>query len=233
LTERVSALLQSVNIRTEARNNLGNALLAQYEKVAAIRSDHAAARDNLDEALAALRFNIGESLGKGRGSVAPNDAKLFVTLANIYWRRYEWELAASAFRMAETLDPNSVEATFGLAMMLPRIGRDTEAAALLKRLIERGAPRVKALVRLAALPVSADGIDLVSELEQAIQSVPPDERRVGVAFALACALEKVARHAEAWRYLVGANRARFTERRAWRVDHPTAHQSGITARAPR
>ena len=122
--------------------------------------------------------------------VVPNNAKLYETLGSIYWRRYEWELAASAFRMAETLDPNSVEATFGLAMMLSRIGRDAEAAALLTRLTERGAPRLKALVRLADLPVSADGIDLVSELQQAIQSVPLDEQRVGVAFALACALDK-------------------------------------------
>jgi tetratricopeptide (TPR) repeat protein len=207
----------------EAHNNLGNAFaalgrteeaVAQYERALAVQPDYGDARENLVQALVALRFDPCGALEKAPGLLAPKDAKFFVTLGNVYWRRSEGELAASAFRAAKALEPNSVEVSFALARMLGKVGREIEAAALLEGLIERGAGRLEALVRLAALPVSAHRIDLVSELNQAIQHIREDEHRIRVAFALASALDKAGRYSEAWQTLVPANRAIFAAMKA-------------------
>jgi tetratricopeptide (TPR) repeat protein len=200
----------------EARNNLGNVLqvlgrakdaVAQYRQALAVQPDYAEARENLAELLAAMRFDPNEPPEKTRGLAAPSDANLLVMLGRSYWRRFEMELAASAFRAALTLDPSSIEAGSGLARTLAKMGQEVEAATLWKSLIERGMPRTEALVRLADLPVKASGIDLISELEQALKNIKNNNQRVEIAFALASALDKAGRHAEAWQHLVPATRA--------------------------
>jgi tetratricopeptide (TPR) repeat protein len=202
-----------------ARNNLGNALrkigrfeqaVAQYQQALAINPGYALARTNLARALAALRFDANQPAGVGVPLVR-RDAGLFVTLGDIYLEIHETELACNAFHAAEAIDPSLIAAGFGLARAASILDNIEEAAARFKGYVERGIGGVAALIGLANLPISMPGIDLIAALQDAGAKVTAKEEQIRLAFALASALDKAGRHAEAWQKLVIANQAMFAE----------------------
>lgn len=138
----------------------------------------------------------------------PEDAGVLVTLGEIYREEREYELAADSFEKARTFDPSLDAARIGLAMCCTHLGRLSEAAEIMTSLVERGSRGIRTLSLLAHLPASMVNIDILPLLDEAVPAgnQNKEEFQSQVAFSRAAALDKAARHAEAWDHLVAANR---------------------------
>jgi tetratricopeptide (TPR) repeat protein len=217
-----------------ARNNLGNAVhrlgrskeaIVHYQQALAINPAYDLARANLARALAALRFDASEPAAAARVGLDLKDANLLVTLGDVYFDTHEAELAYNAFHAAAAVNLHA--AAFGLARAAFLLGKDVEAASLLKGLVERGIRRVDALTGLADLPTSVPGLDLVAQLEGASAEAISHEVKIKIGLALASALDKAGQHARAWQHLVKANRAMFAAIKAGLDDEAELQRSSL------
>lgn len=138
----------------------------------------------------------------------PDDAGVLVTLGEIYREEREYELAADAFEKARAFDPSLDAARIGLALCCTHLGRSSDVAEIASDLIERGSRSIRAISLLAHLPPSMVNIDVLALLDEAVPAKNQNEEEFQslVAFSRAAALDKAARHAEAWDNLVAANR---------------------------
>jgi tetratricopeptide (TPR) repeat protein len=138
----------------------------------------------------------------------PHDANVLVTLGEIYGEEREYELAREAYREAFTLEPSLVPAGLGFAQYCAELGEHEQAAKIAEGMIEKGLRLLEPVQMLAHLPPSVVSVDVVGKLEAVVRDPNEDQAEFDnvAAFARATAYDKVARHAEAWRLLVEANR---------------------------
>lgn len=137
-----------------------------------------------------------------------DEPSIHVTLADIYHREREYELARDAFRRAFELDQSLHAAAIGVANCHMDLGEYAEAAGVLRNLTNRGVTSLPVLALLNQLPLALVDLDVLSALDK----VAPEpgmaraEFENSVAFVRAAALHNVGKHGEAWRELARANR---------------------------
>lgn len=131
----------------EARNNLGNVLLArgdvagaraQFELAVAAKPNDATTLANLGNALAA-EGRVAEALARLTAAVqaAPQRSALRFNLANILAQAGRPAEAEKEFRAALALAPDDVEARANLAGLLAQLGRGEEAFAEMRDAVRR------------------------------------------------------------------------------------------------
>ena len=145
----------------------------------------------------------------------PEDANILATLGEIYREEREYEAAADAFRRASSLDESLHAAKLGLGLSCTHLGQLAEAAAAFEELVEHGSRSINLLYSLSQLPARLVGADVLSLLDEAVPDARVDKEDfdTSLAFTRAAAHDKAGRHAEAWEYLVAANRPPFLQNR--------------------
>ena len=147
--------------------------------------------------------------------IAPQEPSILVTLGEIYRDEREYELARDAFHKSYELDRTLRAAGAGLSACYVHLGQYAEAAKILEGLVRDGKSSMGLLFELNHLPSSLVTIDVLTELDNLVRG--PNESQAdfetSVAFVRARTLHRAGRHAEAWQYLVPANRAIYLARR--------------------
>jgi len=152
---------------------------------------------------------------------APDNPIIHTTLGRIYEAQKEYELAAGCFERALALDPTNAATAFALSSCYLHMGRVEDAAVRLIQAHRSDPVSVDVLGALAHLPTSLVGIDVLAALEKLPESKAVERKDFAArhAFAMAAALDKRDRTAEAWDYLVQANAGLYEKYGASYQDH--------------
>jgi tetratricopeptide (TPR) repeat protein len=208
----------------EAHNNLGRALatlgrheeaITHYEKALAIRPEYVDAHINLGSALGALGRHEEAMAQYDRAlAIRPDDFEALVKQGYTLAALGRDEDAISRYDKALALRANDAEALIGRGNALLALGEDREAAEVFKNLFKRGLRSINVLLGLTSLPAPMIGLDLLSEIANAVRYERHNEAEFDslAAFVRAAALDRTARYAEAWQHLVLANRTLFLAR---------------------
>ena len=144
-------------------------------------------------------------------AIKPQDTSILLTIGEIYRDQNEYELARDAYRQALALEANLVPAAMGLGWICSHMGQHAEAADAFEGLIKRGMRSIEVLHALTGLPAALVSIDLLTELDKVVCDQSADKARLEnmAAFTRAAALDRAARHAQAWEHVEAANRTVF------------------------
>lgn len=119
----------------------------------------------------------------------------------------DWGTAAEAYTRALELNPGAAESRVGLAMALAALGHSAEAVAQNRALAADPAYRWPALTRIALIDAGAiEDDDLTAIARAAGDESIPAAHRIGLCFALAEALDRRGRDAEAFDAWARGNR---------------------------
>jgi len=132
---------------------------------------------------------------------------IYVTLAEVYYKRREYLLASDMYSKALELAPQMDEAILGFARVGMELGRYSEAASALEHLIDLRGPSLDMLKLIVNLPTALIRRDLLADLDK-VKSVPSAngvQKEIDDAFVRATALDKMGRYEEAWNWAVKAN----------------------------
>ena len=154
--------------------------------------------------------------------IAPDMADIHVTLGEIYREEKEYEKAVSAFERAIELDPSLAVAEIGLALCSVHIGELERTAEIFKAAVAKGSRSIGTLYTLSQLPADLVKLDIVSLLEDAKApkaSAAEDDFESQKAFAMAAALDKAGRHADAWTEVTAARRPDHAKNRKTYLAH--------------
>jgi Flp pilus assembly protein TadD len=143
-------------------------------------------------------------------AIEPHKAGVLLMLGDIHVAQCEYELARDVFRRALTIDRGLVEAETAIGWCCVEIGDVAEAARVFANLARRFPRRIEPLRALAAIPGpdAEAAIDLLARLNNVAPEPGESEADFGIsiAFIRAAALDRMGRHAEAWKWASDANR---------------------------
>jgi Flp pilus assembly protein TadD len=140
--------------------------------------------------------------------IRDDEPSIHVTLADIYYREREYELAREAFRRAYELDQTLHAAAIGIANCHMDLGEYAGAADVLLNLTSRGVTSLPVLALINQLPSALVDLDVLTALNK-VAPEPGMERadfENSVSFVRAAALHNIGKHEEAWQELERANR---------------------------
>jgi tetratricopeptide (TPR) repeat protein len=151
----------------------------------------------------------------------PDDAMVYLGLAEIHREDREYELAAECYRHVQSLLPAHAEAAHGLGDCYSHLGRVKEAATALERAHTLNPNSVAVLYALCQLPPSATDIDILSALDRVQKQDLADrqEFETFASFTRSTALDRQGRYREAWTSLVEANRREFPKHERAHLRH--------------
>jgi tetratricopeptide (TPR) repeat protein len=141
----------------------------------------------------------------------PDDADIDLILAEVYREAREYELAAECYRKVLDRNPSYAEAAHGLGDCCVHLGQLPEAAASLERAHELKPESVTILYALSQLPKPVSGVQTLETLDRVrkAEGENKDDFDTLLLFTKAVALDRQARHLEAWTTLREANRREF------------------------
>jgi Flp pilus assembly protein TadD len=153
-------------------------------------------------------------------SIKPRDANILVMLGETYIEEREYERAKETLREAVALEDDLYAAIMGLGFACEQLGQNAEAVKIYESLLKRGMSTLEVLFAFTSVPSAFVNIDLLAELDKLTRNQTGErEFEQYAAFIRARALDIAGRHAEAWRYLVPANRAIFLAMQEnWRAE---------------
>lgn len=168
--------------------------------------------------LASVYFHLGafdmaaHTLEQAR-AFKDDDPHVQFTLGQVYESQREYDRAADCFERALDLDPRYAGAAHLLGGCCGHLGQVERAADALKAALDlklSTTQRLQVLYLLSQLPASVVDIDLFAALDHAYETDdkgdPEFETRA--CFIRGGALDKLARHEDAWTNLVEGNRAK-------------------------
>jgi len=141
-------------------------------------------------------------------AIEPGDASVLLMLADVRREQREYEIARDTYRRAVAIDRSMVEAEIGLGWCCAEIGDFPEAVEVFEDVARRDPRLIEPLRALAALPAGEVRIDLLAQLARVARDRSEDdaEFQISAAFIRSAALDRVGRHAEAWKCAADANR---------------------------
>lgn len=186
-TEAVALLSRRLERRPDdgiTHLNLAKALLANGDPAGALAALEEAVRLLPDDAVAHARLGLvladqgrlEEAAASTDRGVALDSENLTVRLAaaNVELRRGRFDVAIQHYRAALELDPDEVEASFGLALALERSGSPDEAAAIFERIAAEN-PSPQRLVALAGTASATVDPEAGIALVRAATRLRPDD----------------------------------------------------------
>jgi tetratricopeptide (TPR) repeat protein len=135
------------------------------------------------------------------------DAEATYMAGEIHYERREYADAAACYEKTLALRADHPAAPYQLSRSYDHLGRQVDGVSVLRRAIENAPANFEALGALGRMPPEIVDIDVVGAIDRALAATTaPDDQIVARAnFARATALDRRARHDEAWPCLLKAN----------------------------